>query len=162
MRIRSAILISIIAQLLIIFIVQELPAQPARNRILGDVDVSRDSQGVAINVRFTFPVRYVKHFPHEKGEELRIQLRPIAISQTDRDALSSRESVNLPPDNNADISQIVYEGDIEGGPFLTLFFNHPVAYTVSQGSDFRSIVIVIHVPEDSPAAPPNKETRDNT
>jgi hypothetical protein len=137
---------------------QGLQAQPVRDKILGEVDISRGPKGTSIQVMFTFPVRYIKHFPYEKGDELRIKFRPIAISPTDRDALFKRESVTPPRDNPVDLSQIIYEGDIEGGPFLTLIFQHPVKFTVSQGTDFRSITILIPDPADTTTCPPNNKS----
>jgi len=37
----------------------------------------------------------------------------------------------------------VYEGDMEGGPYLTLFFSRCVEFWVEQGRDSRSIVVYV-------------------
>lgn len=126
-------------------------AQPVRDKILADADIRQESECAFVRVGFNFPVRYVKHFPYEYGEELRIQLDPIAISPVDRDALFKRESMRPPSNEIAALLEIIYEGDMEGGPFLTLLFRRPVAFKVGQGADFRSLMIV--VPGSKASAP---------
>lgn len=140
---------------------QGLQAQPVRDKILGDVDITRGPEGISIQVMFNFPVRYIKHFPQKTGDELRIKLRPIAISPIDREALFKRESVSPPRDNPAALSAVTYEGDIEGGPFLTLIFQRSVHFTVNQGADFRSMAIVIPDPVDTTICPPNNKSKED-
>lgn len=126
-----------------------LQAQPTRDRILDDVQITEDTGCAVIQVGFNFPVRYVKHFPYEFGDELRIQLEAIVISPVDEEALFTRESVKPPSHNFAKLVEIVYEGDIVGGPFLTLLFRYPVAFKVKQGANFRSMIIAVPGPEAS-------------
>jgi hypothetical protein len=115
--------------------------------IVNDVEIKEEGKCAVIRVEFSFPVRYVKHFPYESGDDLRIQIEPIAVSQGDKEALFTRESVRPPPNDIASLLEVVYEGNIEGGPFLTLSFRRPVVFKVEQGTDFRSIIIGVHGPE---------------
>ena len=103
----------------------------------------------AINVGFNLPIRYLKHFPLDSGDELRIRFVPIAISQDDLEALFKREAVRPAPSDLAQLLEVVYEGDVVGGLRLTLLFGHPVQYRVSQGSDFRSVSVAVSLPESS-------------
>jgi hypothetical protein len=134
----------------------DLIAQPVRDRILGDLVVSKHDGGGEIQVGFTFPVRYVKHFPYESGDELRVQVEPIAISRSDKDALFKRESIKPPRNGIPDLLEVIYEGDVVEGPFVTLVFRRPVAFKVEQGADFRSLTITVRVPERSAPPPPAK------
>ncbi len=118
-------------------------AQSVRDRLLGDVDISRGTDSTTIQVAFTFPVRYVRHFPLDVGNEIRVQLEPIAISPQDRDALFKREAMSPQVGNPAHATEVIYEGDVAGGPYLTILFGRPVHYQVKQGSDFRSILILV-------------------
>lgn len=122
-------------------------AQPVRDRLLGDVSITRGTDYAAIKINLTFPVRYVRHFPLTEGDEVRVQVEPIAINPQDRDALLKRESVTARPGNPALADEIVYEGDVAGGPYLTVFFNRTVTFQVKQGDDYRSILILISLPE---------------
>lgn len=132
---------------LTLFIAGMAIAEPVRDRILGDIDITESPECSVISVGFNFPVRYLRHFPYESGSELRIKLEPIAISQVDRSALFKRESYTPEGIGPSAVSEIIYEGDVDGGPFLTLIFRHSVRYTVEQGSDFRSVIVMVEGPE---------------
>lgn len=119
----------------------------ARHLIIDEVTVSERPDCSVVKVSFNFPVRYVKHFPYSTGDDLRIQLEPITRNVADREALFARETVLPPPNEIVGLSEVVYEGDIEGGPFLTLFFTRPVNFKVEQGTDFRSVVVTVAGPE---------------
>ncbi len=146
MKTGTAIKIWMVALVGLILLSVGLHAQPSRDKILSGVEVDEDTGCAIIKVEFNFPVRYVKHFPYESGEELRIQLEHIVISPLDEEGLSRRESFS-PPNDFAKLIEVVYEGDIIGGPFLTLLFRYPVDYKVQQGSDFRSLIVAVPGPE---------------
>ena len=115
----------------------------ARDQILDEVKIEEKGECALIRVEFGFPVRYINHFPSESGDDLRIHFQHIAISQGDEDAVFTRESHRPPPNEIASLSEVVYEGHIEGGPFLTLFFSTNVKFRVEQGVDFRSLIIFV-------------------
>ncbi len=122
----------------------DLQAQRVRDRILGDVTVMEEEYYAVVQVGFNFPIRYTRHFPEDSGEELRIRLEPIAISRDDREALFKREATLHPPSEDVtSILEIIYEGDIIGGFYLTIRFDKPTEFLVAQGSDFRSLIIVV-------------------
>ena len=124
-------------------------AQPARDRVLGDVDLVEHAESVEIRVGFNFPIRYLSHFPAEEGEELRIQLSPIEVPRGDREALFQRETHALPWPNLAGVSEILYEGDTLSGLYLTLFFQGRAHWQVLQGEDYRSLQIRVLTPYPS-------------
>jgi len=134
-----------------------LRAEPVRNKMLEDVRISGQGPCAVINVGFTFPVRYEKHFPLESGTELRIQVKPIAVSPEDRNALFKREAVTAAKfDDRVPLREVVYEGDIAGGPFLTLFFARKVRFEVRTGRDFRSLSITLPGPESGDGCEPEQ------
>ncbi len=111
-------------------------------RVIEELRVSGDDACMQVSVGFSFPVRYVKHFPESRGEELRIYLAPIVVDPLDRDEVSRREA--LRPDHYDDrvpLIEAVYEGDVVGGRILTLLFSRAVTYRVNQGADFRSLLV---------------------
>ena len=118
-----------------------LYSQPVRDRVLDSLEVQHTRDGTEIRIRMTIPVRYIRHYPYESGTELRIKMLPFDIRTDDRDALSGRESLVPTDDNPPELVEVIYEGDVEGDPFLTLLFDHEVHYEVEQGRDSRSIVV---------------------
>ena len=122
-------------------------------RIFDEVWLEQVQECRFIEVRFNIPMRYIKHFPYERGEDLRIQLEPLAVSPAEKEALFRREYPGSLPAEVGEIADVVYEGDIEGGPFLSLYFHDPLSFKVGQGQDFRSLFISIAGVEDVPCDP---------
>ena len=124
-----------------LLLLQPVAAQPVRDRLLDTLEIAAAEDGFSVLVRLTVPVRYVRHFPYDSGAELRIRIRPFNVGSSDREALFRRET--LVPHGNDDnaLAEVVYEGDIEGGPYLTLTFSRCVEFTAGQGRDSRSIVV---------------------
>jgi hypothetical protein len=52
-----------------------------------------------------------------------------------------REEVRFSLDDIVPLSEVVFEGNVTGGPFLTLTFESSIAFEVNEGADFRSLVI---------------------
>ena len=120
-----------------------LMAQPSRDRVLGDLSFNELEGQTEVRIEFNFPVRYIRHFPVTSGQDLRIQLVPMAIGNTERDALFKREAVTAERHNTADISEVVYEGDSANGLQLTVYFAKERTFSVEQGNDYRSILLVV-------------------
>jgi hypothetical protein len=139
-----------------VFATSTLLAQPARDRVLDDLEMVESEEAVTITVNLTIPVRYIRHFPYDAGDELRINVMPFDVRSEDREALLKRESLAPFRDELPFLEEVVYEGDIEGGRYLTLFFNKVVAYEVEQGRDSRSLVV--HVKRSSLGAAAGDDT----
>ncbi len=140
MRKFSILAICILAIIGVLF----LSTRPMAGRvIIDDVEITDEDGCSRITIMFNFPVQYIQHFPDESGEDLRIQLEPIVTGSQERDALFTHETAYLPTDGVGELQDITYEGDIEGGPYLTLFFRTPVKFSVSQGKNFRSLDVAV-------------------
>ena len=134
----------------LLFISISASAQPPRNQILDDVHVTEKAGCYTVQIAFTFPVRYVRHFPFEQGKDLQIHIEPIAVGKLDKQAIFDRESMKMRPSVGLPLDQVVYEGDVEGGPYLHVLFNEVVNYEVGQGTDFRSILVAIQNTDTPP------------
>lgn len=127
-------------------------AQPPRNKILDRIHIGLAPGCVLIDVSLSYPFRYRSHFPYAFGDELRVKIEPIAVSHVDRSAFHHREGFTPKLPKGAlqlgvELLEVVYEGDIPDGPYITLFFRHPVSFQVAQGSDFRSVLVASSGPE---------------
>ncbi len=121
-----------------------LEAQTVRNRVLEGAQLfSRDDGCLVLNVDFSFPVRYLRHFPLHAHDELHIELRPIRVNPGDRDVLIQREAVFPENGKSGVVEAVVYQGDSPNGPVLHLEFSGKRHAQVFQGSDFRSITVLL-------------------
>jgi hypothetical protein len=119
-------------------------AQPAGNRAIEEAYVDRSGNCSRINVDFVFPVQYLSHFPRERGEELQVQLRPLAIGNTDIGALIFNEPVRLSGDLSIELVRFDYMGDrYPADPYLLMASPHEFSFRVEQGEDFRSLVLFV-------------------
>jgi len=117
----------------------------APDRILQDVFVFEEGNRVVLQVKFNLPVRYENHFPEKRGDFLQIKIRPIALTGIDKNEFIDKDAILPGFIELVPISAIAYEGDVPGGPFLSLRFSEPVNFTVAEDSSMRSIII--HVPK---------------
>ncbi|MEQ1616430.1 MAG: tetratricopeptide repeat protein [Hyphomicrobiaceae bacterium] len=118
-------------------------AEPPTNRILSSHQTTTKDGCVLLKISFNIRIRYVSHFPLDRGDELRISIRPIDPAQATADVATRRESIRPPDSRSAPIRAIDFEAARADGPTLTIQFLRPVAYQVGPGADFESIVIAI-------------------
>jgi hypothetical protein len=137
-------------------------AEPVTDRILSDVSVIEEPGCARVKITFNLPVRYLSHFPYERGRDLCIRIRPIAIAANDKLFRFGREALRAPASDLAAISSIEYLGDAVGGPCLNVFFRYPVNYRVVQGPDYRSIDVAISGPQPSASCRPGQSDNRGT
>ncbi len=120
-----------------------LRAEPVTDRILSNYQIATKNGCVVLKINFNIRVRYVSHFPVEYGDQLRIMVRPIDPGHAAAEFLSTREAMRPPESKVAGLQSIEYDSRAAQGPVLTLAFQRPMAFEVSGGSDFQSIVVAI-------------------
>jgi len=125
-----------------LYSVAQLIAAPVKDRVIESVDIVDDIHRSDVSINFSFPVRYMKHFPLYKGKELRIQLRPLVVAPVDTDAVFEREAIVPQQTELVPLYEVVYEGDFSAdGFYVHLSFDTDMVFGVEQGTDFRSIVV---------------------
>lgn len=129
-------------------------AEPVSDRILSGQQVVTKNGCLLVKISFNIRIRYMSHFPLDRGEELRIGIRPIDPAQAAAELLTRRESLRPPDLRVAPIKAIEFEAARAGGPTLTLRFQRPVSYQVGPGADFESIVVAIADPQLGKACKP--------
>lgn len=120
-----------------------LRAQPVGGGIIDSVDVSRENNAVRIDVSFVCPVRYVTHAPQSHGSEVRIKVDPVPRCQDDAQAAGQDQTIHPESEAHAPVTDITYEGNVPGGPFLTLRFSHEVNFRIAPTPDYRGITVTI-------------------
>ncbi len=130
--------------LLFVFINNSAVSQPAGNSVLTNAQVMKLNGCTRLIISFSFPVQYLTHVPTIKGNELRVQISPVAVSSADKIAANSDESIQLLDDTDVGIKYISYDGEFSlNRPFIVVTFENEVYFKVESGKDFRSLVIDI-------------------
>ncbi len=118
-------------------------ASVAEKLILQGIQITEKATAVELQIDFTQPLQYVRHFPLNAGEILQIQLQA-TVDLSIKDSASARRESMLPPVNDiVPLLNVIYEGSVPGGPFLTLRFRHVVEYVLSEGPGGKSVIVSV-------------------
>ena len=140
--------------------VQAENATAAAESVLQGIQITEKETAIEFQIDFAQPLQYLRHFPPNAGEILQIQLlvpieRPkddLVGAATDANSASAKDSIPatakresiLPPmSNTAPLVNVTYEGDVPGGPFLTLRFRYAVEYSLAGGPGGKSLVVSV-------------------
>ena len=145
---KNVVVAGMAAGCLALLLAISLKAQPTGGRILSDITVTGSDACKVAQIGFSFPIRYINHFPQTEGLEVRIQLKPVTVGPMDAQDLKDREAFS-PVDDATLLNSVTFEGDMAGGPYLILQFSASARFTVAQGTDFRSIRVAFHAPGDT-------------
>jgi tetratricopeptide (TPR) repeat protein len=129
-------------------------AQRAGGRVITGLDVTGPKDCTALRVDFSLPMRYLEHFPPHEGDDIRVKVMPVAVSDEERDSVRVRESARLStPDARVPLQEVTFDGTIENVALLTFDFERPVTFSMDQGEDFRSLVLFVHDPKSDLPCP---------
>ena len=131
--------------------VSPVPAQPVIDEFVSGAQVFTKNDCTLLVVKFNVRLRYASHFPLNKGDELRISLLMIDHTVQGLTRLSRREGVRVDNAKLAGIRAATLDLDQSIGPVLRIQFEHPVAFSVTQGKNFESMAVAISQ-KGSPAA----------
>ena len=136
----KTILVGTIAVLAILSGLQMLRAP---DRILEDVLVSDEKDHLQLQIKFGMPVRYEDHFPAGNGSLVQVKVRPVSLTDTAKNEYLGSESILPGFMALVPVTDIAYEGNVPGGPFLTVRFREPVSFKISEGPSYSSIIFSV-------------------
>ncbi len=117
----------------------------APETVLDDVIVFEEGDKLVVQIKFNLPVRYENHFPEGFGDFLQIKVRIVSLMGGKTNEYLNRDAILPGFIERVPIVGIAYEGNVPGGPFLSLKFSDPIKFQV--GEDLNTSSIVIHVPK---------------
>jgi len=137
-------------------------AAVAEAQLLDDIEV-RSDQGVAeIRLQFTVPIRYIKHFPAERGELIKLYLQVLSLDgmeERDMQEYKRTPSIPLVPPFTVMYSTVRSCLSVRDPLCLDIQFSKPVRFNIRQGADGRSILLHVLADTDSrhsPSSLPNE------
>jgi tetratricopeptide (TPR) repeat protein len=118
-------------------------AQPVTDQFVSNADLTNVGNCSLLRINFHVRVRYVGHFPQDRGEQLRVSLQLV-----DREALAERrlvprEGVRLENAGPSGIRSVELALDQADGPILIIQFASPLAFQVVQSGSFESIALIV-------------------
>ena len=132
----------------------------ARAQLLDDIDTRVDQGITEIRLQFSLPVQYLRHFPVDQGELVKLYLQSAALEGEEPLHLTEFKrarttSTTLP-------FRVLYTTvrncyAVANPICLDIQFNHPVHFRIRPGTDGRSILLLVLPDTESPA--PSKPKR---
>lgn len=131
-----------------------LLASVGRAQLIDDINV-RSDQGVAeIRLQFTVPVRYIKHFPADSGQIIKLYLQVLSldgVEEIEPQKYKRTPAVALVPPFSVTYSTVRTCHSVRDPLCLDIQFNKAVRFNIRPGEDGRSIVL--HVLPDLNTTP---------
>jgi len=112
-------------------------------RLLEALELREHDEVFDVSIRFTTPIRYLRHAPSDGGDTIQIQVAPVSLDPGDAPFLARRETLAAPPGWPVPLVEVVYEGNRSDGRYLVVRFSRDVSFDVHPGRDFRSIVVTV-------------------
>lgn len=109
--------------------------------LIAEVALTKDRETSNLQVNFANPVRHIGHFPDNEGDILQIKLRAISFHEFNENYSLMNTFLQTHEAKDHHIADIRYEGNVPGGPFLTVKFTRPVTYHVSEGDGLKAMLI---------------------
>ena len=112
------------------------------DQVLSDVSAKDGDDCAVVAISLNAPIRLLNALLPGNAAELQIRMAPVAGSEISSFGGVS-ESLRAPSSANVMVRKIEFDGDAPQGPTLTVAFDHAMNYEVTQGDDFRSVLITV-------------------
>lgn len=129
----------------------------AENSLLSSQSLRRVGSDLRLQVRFQQPMNYLSHFPEDRGSQVDIKLRPIAVNAPGMTITTIEDNLNVSKGHGNPVQDIRYEQDETGTGTLTVEFTKDYAFKIEPSRDHNSIFITL-----KNALPGNVKVESNT
>ena len=134
----------VIAALALTVLTRLSNAQQVATDILDDVSIERADYNAVIKVTFKRPFRYISHSPTKSGNSINIKIDILDNNLTLNDQLIDNESIVVKNNKGTGLTEVDYERNGRNSKYLIFYFDKNVSFEVIQGSDQRSLSVVIY------------------
>ena len=112
-------------------------------KLIDDALLVREPEQKFLQLEFSAPVRLVGNYPEETGDILQVKLRVIGLGRFDENFSVLDKFVGAEEGKEVFMTDMQYEGNVPGGPFLVLKFDRPVHWKIIEGDGLLGMNIVI-------------------
>ena len=146
-----------VAMLLCAGLAMRVPLAGAQ--LIDDIEVSRDQGVTEFRLQFNMPIHYIKHFPPERGELLKVYLQAVVrdgLEPVDLQAYTRTPQVPGVPPFTLTYTTVRNCYAVLDPVCLDIQFSKPAAYRIRPGEDGRSLILVV-LPEANAGSKPKSK-----
>lgn len=144
-KVRSYYPLAIVAlAMLMLVLYKPLSAQQVATDILDDVVIERSDFNAVIKVLFKQPFGYISHSPTKSGNTINVRVRIIESDINSSSQIIDNESIVVKDGKGTGLTEVIYEKNGPSSQYINFYFNKDVSFEVIQGSDKRSLSIIVH------------------
>ncbi len=123
----------------------------AETAVLDTLETLESDAGPLLRIRFTRPMQYLSHTPPDRGSQLRIELRPVGMSDDEPTQAEppERETLARHADARVPVQRVSYEEVLHEHNLIVQLASE-VNFVVRAAADFRAIDLIF---PESVAAP---------
>ncbi len=118
--------------------------------ILKSVAFSEKADMTEMKVHFTKTFSYRKHFPTSRGKIIQILIKP--DDEVNEGFYKKREMISPGENTPIGIRDIIFEGNVKGGPYLVVRFKKIETFTLSKEKNSNVLTIQIKHSQAAPAS----------
>lgn len=136
-----------------------LVATGASAQLIDDIETRSQQGATEFRLQFTMPVRYIKHFPEERGELLKIYLQAYSrdgLEMVDLETYRRVPSVPGIPPFTLQYTTVRSCYAVPDPVCLDIQFGRPVNFRLRPGDDGRSLILVV-LPDTGPTPDKTKQ-----
>ena len=111
--------------------------------LIDDVVLIREEGGKSLQLVFSAPVRIVGSFPKSHGDIVQIKLSVIAFGNFRKNISLLDKFVGVEEGKELFLTNMRYEGNVPGGPFIVMKFSKPVHWALTEGESLLGMNIAI-------------------
>lgn len=115
--------------------------------LIDDVVLVREEGSKALQIDFSAPTRIVGSFPESSGDIVQIKLSVIAFGRFDENLSLLEKFVGFEEGKELHLTDMYYEGNVPGGPFIVMKFSKPMQWDLIEGDGLLGMSIVVKSPE---------------
>lgn len=136
-------------QMLLLIMLLTLGISAQANDILEDVSFTDKGENIEIKAKISLPFDYVKHFPSKRGKIIQIQLK-VDQQKENKKKVKRRETIKPPTSAPLQIRDVIFEGNVRGGPYLVIRFKDVVKFRVEEVKNSQTITILVKKEKTQP------------
>ena len=133
----------LIGTLILLGVLSSLQVIQAPDRILDDVIVEEEGGMYVLQVKTNLPLRYENHYPQGPSEFVQIKVRAVSLFGVDQNEYIGAESILPGFIEQVPVMDVAYEGNVPGGPFLSLRFKEPLRYEIKEAPELNGVLLFI-------------------